>query len=272
MKEKYALFDTDFISKMHQIQKDDNNHLIDRIIEMPDYKFFCHEQIVKELNRRPSPASKWLNKQIEKGIIVCFSDKKILEELSELRGNLCCMTYTQMLRNSCETFRKTYFENFYDMLDNLNYSKISNEDYLIELSRIEESIGIQSNIGEIKTFVLHQFLNMIYGKKVYVFCSDDNNARQSAIYFKNTLCISVLSSFVRLKNTIHLNKDDAKPYIESWLKQCVEVNRTTFRVLEAKTNSYQEPRVIRVPCRQVMKDIYEDKLIELKNGMLRYKE
>ena len=30
--EKYALLDTDFISKMHLIRKDDHNKLIDKII------------------------------------------------------------------------------------------------------------------------------------------------------------------------------------------------------------------------------------------------
>lgn len=42
--EKYALLDTDFISKMHLIRKDEENKLIDRIMELPSYIFFCHEQ------------------------------------------------------------------------------------------------------------------------------------------------------------------------------------------------------------------------------------
>ena len=33
-KEKYALLDTDFISKTHLIRKDDQNKMIDRIMEM----------------------------------------------------------------------------------------------------------------------------------------------------------------------------------------------------------------------------------------------
>ena len=38
--EKYALFDTDFISKMHLVRKDDQNKLIEKIVTMPNYKFF----------------------------------------------------------------------------------------------------------------------------------------------------------------------------------------------------------------------------------------
>ncbi len=52
MKEKYALLDTDFISKTHLIRKDEENKLIDRITEMPGYRFYCHEQIKTELQRR----------------------------------------------------------------------------------------------------------------------------------------------------------------------------------------------------------------------------
>ena len=44
-KEKYALLDTDFISKTHLIRKDDQNKMIDRVWELPEYRFYCHEQI-----------------------------------------------------------------------------------------------------------------------------------------------------------------------------------------------------------------------------------
>lgn len=46
---KYALLDTDFISKMHLIRKDDQNKLIDKIMSMPNYIFYCHKQIFAEL-------------------------------------------------------------------------------------------------------------------------------------------------------------------------------------------------------------------------------
>lgn len=49
--EKYALLDTDFISKMHLIRKDDKNRLIDKIMAMPNYMFYCHKQIVMLLEK-----------------------------------------------------------------------------------------------------------------------------------------------------------------------------------------------------------------------------
>ena len=39
---RYALLDTDFISKTHSVQDDGGNHLIDRVMELPEYEFFCH--------------------------------------------------------------------------------------------------------------------------------------------------------------------------------------------------------------------------------------
>lgn len=49
--EKYALLDTDFISKTHLIRRDDQNRLIDKIMEIPNYTFYCHKQISIELLR-----------------------------------------------------------------------------------------------------------------------------------------------------------------------------------------------------------------------------
>ncbi len=54
---KCALFDTDFISKLHITRKDDENRLIDRIMELPGYQFACHEQICIELRRHNASAT-----------------------------------------------------------------------------------------------------------------------------------------------------------------------------------------------------------------------
>ena len=43
--EKYALLDTDFISKTHFIQGNTEKSLSDLVVEMPGYCFFCHSQI-----------------------------------------------------------------------------------------------------------------------------------------------------------------------------------------------------------------------------------
>ena len=67
---RYALLDTDFISKTHSVQDDGGNHLIDRVMELPEYEFFCHAQIVTELNRYNADAPIWLSEKI--GSQACF--------------------------------------------------------------------------------------------------------------------------------------------------------------------------------------------------------
>ena len=73
-KKKCALLDTDFISKLHITRKDDENRLIDRVLELPDYQFVCHEQIAIELGRHNAAANRWLQRKITEGAIQKFSD------------------------------------------------------------------------------------------------------------------------------------------------------------------------------------------------------
>lgn len=54
--EKYALLDTDFISKTHFIQGNTEKSLSDLVVEMPGYCFFCHSQIINELSRHNQQA------------------------------------------------------------------------------------------------------------------------------------------------------------------------------------------------------------------------
>ena len=46
---RYALLDTDFISKTHSVQDDGGNHLIDRVMELPEYEFFVMHKSSRNL-------------------------------------------------------------------------------------------------------------------------------------------------------------------------------------------------------------------------------
>lgn len=71
---RYALLDTDFISKTYSVQDDGGNHLIDRVMELPEYEFFCHAQIVTELNRYNADAPIWLSENIGAQKIKSYTD------------------------------------------------------------------------------------------------------------------------------------------------------------------------------------------------------
>ena len=79
-------------------------------------------------------------------------------------------------------------------------------------------------------------------------------------------CISVLSSFVRLKNEIGFSREDAEPYIQSYMSRCLGKDQKTFRVQDAS----KERRMCKIPCEQVFDEIFDGKIEEMKTGNLRY--
>lgn len=184
----------------------------------------------------------------------------ILESLSLVRGPLACATYTQMLKLACDAFSKDYFSEHYRVLEEADYTVISREDYLKELERLDIEVGKKNNLGEIKSFVLLQVLSVMLGEQIYVFCSDDKNARNGATNFEDVRCISLVSVFSRLKEESNLTLADAEPYIESLIAFYQDHHQTTFRVMEAS----EVRRLQRIPCRQVLQEIFDGKFIELK--------
>lgn len=252
---RYALLDTDFISKTHSVQDDGGNHLIDRVMELPEYEFFCHAQIVTELNRYNADTPIWLSEKIGAQKIKSYTDQEILESLSLVRGPLACATYTQMLKLACDAFSKDYFSEHYQALEEADYAAISREDYLKELERLDIEVGKKNNLGEIKSFVLLQVLSVMLGEQIYVFCSDDKNARNGATNFEDVRCISLVSVFSRLKEESNWTLADAEPYIESLIAFYQDHHQTTFRVMEAS----EVRRLQQIPCRQVLQEIFEGK-------------
>lgn len=255
-KEKYALLDTDFISKMHAIQKDEENHLIDRIMELPRYQFYCHSQIRAELARHNiSALMEWLEGKISAEQIACYSDKEILNELEPIYGVSAPLMYANFLKTACQAYKTDYFEENFKGLQQLHYKNISKRDFLETLNEDCSKIEIGQNTGEIKTYVLLQLLSLKFGEQIYMFCSDDRNARSGIISIGGVRCISVLSSFLRLKKECNFQWEDAKDYIQSWLDFCAKNKQTAFKV---RDNS-KEKRLCKVPCEQIMREIYEDK-------------
>ena len=111
-------------------------------------------------------------------------------------------------------------------------------------------------------------LGMKLGEQIYVFCSDDRNARNGIVSLGGARCISVLSSFMHLAIDGNMSKEEAKPYIESYLEAMRNSKQTEFRVI---TNS-KENIFCKVPCKQVIEEMYSGKFEVLNDGNLKYKE
>lgn len=267
-KEKYALLDTDFISKTHLIRKDDHNKLIDRIMEMQGYRFYCHEQIQAELKRHNIGNSpEWLEAKISDGTVHCTTDEEIIDELHAIYSDSAEAMYANMLKNGCEAYKKGYFEENFRRVQALDYMSISKDSFLQELKSDCDEIGKGKNLGELKSYVLLQMLSSKLGQQIYVFCSDDKNARSGIVSLGGVRCISVLSAFIRLNKEGYLSRDEAEPYIQAYLEERRERNQVTFKVHD----SSKEMRMCRVPCEKVIEDMYSGKLEVLQNGNLRYR-
>lgn len=117
---KYAILDTDFVSKANIIQTDDGNVLADRVLEFPDYVFVCHEMMLEELSRHGTqPAQEWLTDKVSIGDIQKYTDEDILELLEEELGTRCYSMYLSLLKRSCDAFGTKYFEEKYEPLISL---------------------------------------------------------------------------------------------------------------------------------------------------------
>ena len=102
---------------------------------MPGYEFFCHVQIVTELNRYNADAPIWLSEKIGSQKIKSYTDQEILNTLALVRGPLACATYTQMLKLACDAFSRDYFSEHYRALEEADYAAISREDYMNWMKR-----------------------------------------------------------------------------------------------------------------------------------------
>lgn len=265
---KYALLDTDFISKTHFVRDEAGKSLSDFVVEMPGYCFFCHDQIIKELQRHNQQAIGWLQRKIAQQEIQCYTDEKILDELVKIRGDFAYGTYALMLKDACNAFSGAYFDEHYQEIENFDFLKSTKQDFLEVLRKADDEVGKHNSLGEIKSYVLLQLLSLLKGEQIYVFCSDDKAARNGAISFENVRCISVLSVFLRLQKEISWTFAEAEPYINSYIQFCEEHNQQTFKVMEASAVT----RMQRVPCKQALEEIFNDCFVELQNGFLKYRD
>lgn len=197
---RISLLDTDFISKAHSIRTDNNNHLIDRVLELPSYSFCSHSQIVTELARHNSEAPAWLEEHIKSGVIEEYSDERIIHEMKELYYNAGCSVYTAFLKNACNVFEKNYFQDHFGQLERLDHFKLTEQEYLRILNEMDSQIGAGNNLGEIKSYVTLQWINTLTDTSVLYFCSDDRGARNGIFAVKDlsVRCISIPSVFQRL--------------------------------------------------------------------------
>lgn len=264
-----ATLDTDFISKGYIIRADDNNRLIDRIMELPDYQFFCHSYTLVELNRHKFDSLDWLKDKIRNGEIESYSDERIINEMAQVYFSVTIPQYIYLLKTACEANSQDYFSKHYAELDSFDYANQTQQAFLSVLSRLDTQIGEDNDLGEIKEYILLQWLNIKQSEPVFYFCSDDEGARNGVLAIDdiNISCMSIPSSFVRLRMKNILTSDTMQPYLDS--------ANQYYRDYEIKTICIAQPSNHHIHTKilydDVLRDIHDNRFIELKSGMLQYK-
>lgn len=261
-KTKCALLDTDFISKLHITRKDDQNRFIDRILELPGYRFGCHEQITIELGRHNASAKDWLKERIEEERIQKFSDKKLIEELRGLYGENAISMYLYYLNNACNLFSSSFYEEYYSGLE--QKQELFDDDFATEIAACDLAVGCDNNLGEIKTYLLQQVLQNRDDILLYVFYSDDRKARTGLTYAGGIPSISALSAFYVVKERLGMEKSEAKVYFDSWMRLHQRSNQTSFKVHKAT----KEQQLTKMDGYEIFDRIYDGTIGVAKDGDL----
>lgn len=222
MNKKYAILDTDFISKLHKTKNKSGVPFIEHLLKLP-YSFCCHEQIWKEISCHGNETFDWLKQKITEERIICYSDREILTLIQDsfhipvLQAINLFLSY---LQKSCEIYSKYFYQSFYSTLESTTFSTI--EEFCTRLDSCDIAVGHKNNLGEIKDTLLLLALSNCTGAQVFQFCSDDKRARRSIMGYGvnesvNISCISAFGFFFVTKVKNLLTKDESLEYLSSWL-------------------------------------------------------
>lgn len=151
---------------------------------------------------------------ISDGTVLCYDDGQIMDDLKDIYGASAPAIYAQLMKTACEAHKAGFFDEKFVELAQIDYSNISREEFLEKLKADCDAIGEGKNLGELKTYVLLQTLSIKLGEQIYVFCSDDKNARNGAISSMKmgsdlhrvtiayiVVCKFINSGTIRLKDT-----------------------------------------------------------------------
>ncbi len=265
---KKALLDTDFIFKANLAHNRKHQSLIERVSNFDGYEFYCHEKIIEELSYhgfQPDPLP-WLKSKIECGDIRCLNDNDILDEIENELHHNAVQSFFDMLKTSCDATSVSFFDYYYAKLIALP-DNVDHNTFIAALKVCEEAIQNGNSIGEKKTFVLAQLLQMKYPGRVVVFCSDDSRARQNIAYIDSRFrCLSIPSVFQKLRND-GVEKSEAEEYFGSLFNFYNSHGQKTVKVWKKGPSER-----ISISLEEMFEGIYSDKFEIKGTGDLRYKE
>ena len=273
--ETYTLLDTDFISKFYITQNESHEHLIDKVISLP-YKFCCHYQIIDELKRHNGATSIWLESQISSTSIKKFNDFDILKLIENALGSKPFVFYLSFLKEICDDFNRDTYKNYYSHLEKDDILSLTTENFVDELVNADNSLGVGSNLGDFKNYVLARTISFVEGARLIIIMSDDKKCRNATNTLLNAinvncLGISCLSFFCLIKEKNVLTKEQAKEFFDSWMAFHQKSNQTLFRVIDSLSSS-PSGNFIKIEGFTLFNKIYDGETELLRNGLIKLKE
>lgn len=269
-KVKYAILDTDFVSKANIIKNNDCV-LADEVLAFPGYLFCCHRKMKEELEDHGTRSSqKWLEKKIDTGKIACYDDWRIISELAAAVGDPCYFYYRSFLKSGCDMIRSDYYSDYFGKLDEwLETGSCDKAGFISVLESCEESVGHQNSYGEVKAFVLLKTISFLHSAEAYIFCSDDFGARQGFANAALVPCISILSVFLKLW-ILGKAYEEIRPYYQSFVDWCKNRDNPQVSVRVWMFDKGSGKR-IRIPVETLLDEIYEGKYQARLDGDLQMK-
>lgn len=259
---KYAILDTDFVFKINIVCDNDGRPLADRVMAFPEYEFYCHEKLVEELGHHGTREAKhWLQDRIDDGSIRKCSDRDILDMLYRTLGNQCYSRYMTYLKTSCDVYNRNYFKgNYAALMDN----PVNREQFVEVLKSCDKAIGSGNHLGEKKAYVLLQALRFVKGDNVYLFCSDDFQARSGLDADGDIRCVSLMAVFMKLRNQ-KVPQEKAEEYFNSFVMWCNGNGQTQIHVWRSQGRGMVRTTY---DLSDVLEGIYQGKFRLMKNGDL----
>lgn len=206
----------------------------------------------------------WLKEQIDSGKIKKYSDEDIINELATLFGKYAHESYYDFLKAGCDAFDPSFFETYYRRITDLP-NDVEAAEFLDTLRSCDAEIPNGSSMGEKKSFVLAQTMQMKHPGKVVVFCSDDSRARQRLTYVGGGLRgFSILAAFQKMMKD-GVEKSVAKQYYDSLCSFYSLRDQKSMKVWKYSTSER-----ISVDFEKIFEDIYAGKFEIKLTGDLRY--
>ncbi len=251
-----VLLDTDAIIKLSEPVNEEPS-LLEHFLSIKG-EYYLHEYIIDEV-QWPEYVSSKLLMFINEGKIIKVTDQDLMNMLTNSKVLPDKRTFLSILRDCCDLFGVDYYEEEYYQLESFLDDQYDDSKFLEEFNQINNRV-IQrgaDNLGEIKTAFLAAIFYTLDIKEFTYFVSVDKRARNTMVlkynnHFHSINTISVIACLYYLKHN-GLSKSELLKYLKL----------SEHKIYDSSG------KLIKLSINKIIDEIYDNRIICLKNGMLK---